>query len=534
MKKILIILFVFLISLSSYGQLIINQTILPVGPYQVGDTLTIKYVINRGFTTPTYFWLRYQYNNKALTMIPNSSRFNQGSSTQTFYTQWDNYKFVPSSNVSETDLYRQYIQSPWGYIVNSDYNVGQLTVQRADTFIDGELAVQKYIIKDNSTYENIHKLDMAYSSNDKSVAIGSIITNSGKVSLDNVSGNTSQFKVRVFYPIGYPITDHMVQLMKLKNDGSGDIDWNSSPIAQLPIDSSGEVIFNSQIKVGDSVGVYVTSPTNKIWMDNIITVSDAYKSFLGHVQTDILGNKNFFIHPNLEKLIGNVSKDDDVFNEFDSYFIFAHIMGIDVSNVANIPSYKQTTIKWYNGILNEDWLNGVIKNNVYINEINKIVNIGFIWGGDLNWSHSTSPSFISSVTNNISNRTIQINNKPLDNATLDIESKLENDKVILTTILNKENLAGLEIIMNYDTSKLKLEKIVFDTGSHITNFSTDLNGRLTFGSMDQLKTSRIKVGTPYKLIFTPKIKLNNTSGLFYFILSDAVNGNGDKINLIIK
>ena len=111
---------------------------------------------------------------------------------------------------------------------------------------------------------------------------------------------------------------------------------------------------------------------------------------------------------------------------------------------------------------------------------------------------------------------------------------MESGKVVLTTTLTKEDLAGLEVIMNYDESKLTLDNIIFDAGTTITNFTTDKNGRLTFGSIDQIKTSRIKTGTPYKLIFTPKVQLTNTAGLFYFVLSDAVDAKGNKIDLIIE
>ena len=124
--------------------------------------------------------------------------------------------------------------------------------------------------------------------------------------------------------------------------------------------------------------------------------------------------------------------------------------------------------------------------------------------------------------------------KEFEKATLSVSSKLENGKVILTTNLTKAELAGLEVIMNYDDSKLTLDDIVFDSGSTITNFSTHNNGRLTFGSIDQLKTARIKVGTPYKLVFTPKTTLTNTAGLFYFVLADAVDANGNKIDLIVE
>jgi hypothetical protein len=95
-------------------------------------------------------------------------------------------------------------------------------------------------------------------------------------------------------------------------------------------------------------------------------------------------------------------------------------------------------------------------------------------------------------------------------------------------------LAGLEVILKYDDSKLTLDGIVFDAGSSITNFSTNKDGRLTFGSMDQIKTARIKTGTPYKLTFTSNVPLTNTSGLFYTELADAVDGKGNKIGLNVE
>ncbi len=112
-------------------------------------------------------------------------------------------------------------------------------------------------------------------------------------------------------------------------------------------------------------------------------------------------------------------------------------------------------------------------------------------------------------------------------------STLENGKVVLSTRLTKEDLAGLQIIMNYDSTKLTLDNVIFDSGSTITNFSTHDNGRLTFGSIDQIKVSRIKAGIPYKLIFTPKVPLSNTAGLFFFVLADAVDATGKKIELVV-
>jgi hypothetical protein len=314
------------------------------------------------------------------------------------------------------------------------------------------------------------------------------------------------------------------------------------------LDASGEALFTTQIKVGDSVGVFVSPASSKAWMNNIITVSDAYKAFLGHSQTDISGTSNFFTRPVLEKKIANVTKNDMTFNESDSYNLFAHVMGQDVSTNAFIPTQTATSWRWHSGLLNQSWLDGVTKNRVFITSPQQTVDVVFAWAGDLNWSHSSHPDTIATritegvYTNSINdNQTQSFSIKSMsytapvfEKAILGITSTLENGKVVLTTNLTKEGLAGLEVIMNYDSTKLVLDNVIFDAGSTITNFSTKDNGRLTFGSMDQLKTARIKTGTPYKLIFTPKEPLANTAGLFFFVLADAVDALGKKVDLIIE
>ena len=551
MKKLILFFGIFLISLSSFGQLTISQTITPSTGLKVGDTLTVSYNLTKGtvIKNPRYIWFRYQFNNKALSYV--STTFNQGSSAQTFYTGWSNYKFTPNGTVSDNEISAQYGLTPWGYAVNADWNVGQLTVQRADQSISGLIATQKYVLKDQNTYNNIFKIDLATGTDTTGANVGTIY-GGGFSSLTGVVGNTSQFKVKVLFPQGYTITDHNVQLMKLKTDGSGDIDWSQQPIAQLPLDASGEALFTTQVKVGDSVGVFVSPASQKAWMNNVITVSDAYKAFLGHSQTDISGTANFFTYPTLEKKIGNITKNDAVFNESDSYYSFAYVMGQDVSTNAFIPTNTATSWRWHSGLLNQSWLDGVTKNKVLIDTPIKEVFAVFAWGGDLNWSHSSDPSVIASRisagqytnsanqigTNSVktmsSSMSMSYKTEAIETAKLSVTSSLEGGKVVLTTTLTKEGLAGLEVVMNYDDSKLTLDNIIFDSGSNITNFSTNKDGRLTFGSIDQLKTARVKIGTPYKLIFTPKTTLTNTSGLFYFILSDAVDGSGNKINLIVE
>jgi hypothetical protein len=550
MKKLLSIGVLLLVAITSYGQLTISQLLTPSTGLKVGDTITVKYNLTKGqvIKNPRYLWFRYQYNNKALTYV--STTFNQGSSAQTFYTGWNNYKFIFNGGASDNDLNVQYGLTPWNYVTNSDWNVGQLTIQRADASISDLMATQKYILKDQNTYNNIFKIDLATGTDTTGVNVGTIY-GGGWSSLNDVVGNTSQFKVKVLFPQGYNITDHNVQLMRLQTNGSGLIDWSQQPIAQLPLDASGEALFTTQVKVGDSVGVFVGASFQKAWMNNIVTVSDAYKAFLGHSQTDISGTANFFTLPTLEKKIGKVTNNQNSFGEADSYALFAHVMGQNMDSNAMIPTNTSTSVKWYSGLLNQSWLDGIVKNKVLIDAPIKEVYAVFAWGGDLNWSHSSDPAVIATkisagqytnAVNDIKTNTIKsMSTAPMayqtlavEKATLGITSTLENGKVVLTTTLTKAELAGLQVIMNYDESKLTLDNVIFDAGSTITNFSTHENGRLTFGSIDQLKSARIKVGTPYKLIFTPKTTLTNTAGLFYFVLSDAVDAKGNKVDLIVE
>ena len=551
MRKLLTILGVIVLSLFAFtanAQLTINQSVTPTTGLKVGDTISVKYTVAKGTTTPRYFWLRYQYNNKALAYV--STTFSQGTSVQTYYTSWTGYKFTASTanSITAKDLYAQYLVSPWAYAANSDWNVGQLTVQRTDASINGDIATQKYVIKDLGTYTDIHKLDLSYGIDATSAYITPITTDPGTMSLSNVTGNTSQFKIRVLFPTGYDITAHSIALFPIKTDGT--IDFNVTPIATKVLDASGEATFTSGVKVGDSLAVWMYGATGKTFMNNIITVSDAYKAFLGISQTNINGTATYFTRPVLEKNIGLITKSKGTFSESDSYNMFAYVMGVaNVKDSAWIPlSTNGGQFKWFSGLLNQSWLDGVPTYKTKVTSSNQAVDMVYAWGGDLDWSHSSSPTeiasriaagtYANSIKDGATIKSFSVQSMSytptIEEAKLSLASTMTNGKVILTGTLTKEGLAGLEVILQYDNTKLTFDNISFDAGAGVTNFSTNGDGRLTFGSMDQIKTGRIKTGTPYRLTFTPKETITNTAGLFYTVLADAVDGSGKKINLIVE
>ena len=549
MKKLLTLLGILVISLLSFranAQLTIDQAITTAGPYKVGDTISVKYTVAKGTTTPRYFWLRYRFNNKALSYV--STTFSQGSSSQTFYTGWSNYRFTPSTanNISANSLYAQYQASPWAYAVNSDWNVGQLTVQRTDASVDGIIATQKYIVLAKSDYTDIHKLDLAYAYDANGAYISPITTTGTAVSLGTVTGGLAAFNVR----LAYPSSDTSVKYLTAKLyplNTNGTVNMTATPIATSAFSTTGIASFTTP-KVGDKFGVVITPATGTAYLDNIVTVSDAYKAFLQNASVGITGTTNYFQYPTLEKKIGNVTIANSVFGNDDAYNIFSYVMGIDVAAKAKIPTKAATSFNFLYG-KKDVWHTGVLTDNIVeITSATQTNDFAYAYGGDLDYSHSTDPSLIGgSVTGMSVNSigTIKSNSvasftsiayepNKLANATLSLSSKIEGSGVVLTGTLTADNLAGLQVIMNYDDSKLTLDNVVFDTGNTMTNFSTHNAGRLTFGSIDQNKTSKIKIGTPYKLIFTSKVPLQNTTGLFFTVLSDAVDANGNKVNLIVE
>jgi hypothetical protein len=540
MKNFLLAVILSLVSLTSFGQLIINQEITNTKPYRVGDTLTMKYNVIKGTTNPRFLWMRYQYSNKHLQKLGNTV-FSQGATAQNFEATWPNYMFTQNPAIGVGELDKQYGSTPWNYTQNNDWIAKQFTTQRADAVIDGLWATEKFILLENSTYQAIHKLDLAVATGTNDLPITPIGSQLLQLSFADADvKHVSAFRVRVGYPANFPITSLSVLIQPLKTDGT--TDFTLPQIAKKSLNSAGIADFE-QFNIGDKFGVYIVPTTGLDYLNNVITVTDAYRAFLAVTDVGLNGTSSVFQYPAIEKMIGNVTIGDGDFNTNDAYYLFAHILGQDVASKANITRKAANPLQFISVKQSAypNITNAATNNSVTITSANQTEIFSYAFSGDLDFSHSSNPAI--PVTNSVGgqgtmNRTIAnkgiYSNQLAGTATLSLSSKIENNKVILSGNLSQEGLAGLEVILKYDDSKLTLENVVFDAGSSITNFSTNKDGRLTFGSMDQIKKARIKTGTPYKLIFTSNVPLTNTAGLFYTELADAVDGNGNKIGLNVE
>jgi hypothetical protein len=546
MKKLLVLLGI-IISISTNAQITVNQAVATTAPYKVGDTISIKYTVAKDTTTPRYFWLRYQFNNKALSYL--STTFSQGTSVQTYYTGWSNYAFTANTTNSKvaTSLYQQYLATPWAYTANTDWNAGQLTVQRTDANVDGIIATQKYIVLSKSDYTDIHKLDLAYAINSVGANVATITTSGTAVSLGTVTGGKASFNVRVAFPSNDTAVKYLTAKLVPQNvDGT----FNDAGTISAPFSTTGIATFETT-KVGEKYNVVIVPTTGTSYLNNVITVSDAYKAFLQNASVGIAGTTSYFQYPTLEKKIGNVTTANTTFSNDDAYNLFAYVMGIDMSTKTTIPTKAATSYGFLYG-KKAVWYTGVLTDKlIEITTATQTEDFAYAYAGDLDYSNSTDPSSITGAvtgmsvksiesTSNIKSNSIKsfesitYTSPELEKVNLSLTSTLVNGKVVLTTTLTRADLAGIEVILQYDNTKLTLTDVIFDAGSTVTNFSTNNDNRITFGSLDQIKTSRIKTGTPYKLIFTPKETLTNTAGLFYTVLSDAIDATGKKINLIVE
>ena len=162
--------------------------------------------------------------------------------------------------------------------------------------------------------------------------------------------------------------------------------------------------------------------------------------------------------------------------------------------------------------------------------------------GDVDLSHSHTPAtsgFGETFAKN-SNQAIlsKVRNasfsKVPENSNLDINTELVDGKVVLTINTTKTGMAGAQVNLKYDTSRLEFSEVVFDTGNTMTNFANESNGKIFVGSLDLKGETTVKIGTPYKVIFTPKETLTNTAGLVSFGVTEGVKTDGTKVKFNIQ
>jgi len=299
-----------------------------------------------------------------------------------------------------------------------------------------------------------------------------------------------------------------------KSDYLFSVSQDTTYITSGSFDINGEAII-TELENDQEYQVYsYVDDQNATWLGDVVSITDAYMLFLeainsGSDPTSSNSNEVDDIKKVLFDVTGNGVIDFD-----DSYALLMHVVGEALDNTY----ITSDSISYNISSMNEAFKPTDSK---------KSFNIYHYLAGDTDFSHSYYEEQVASSRFSLAKQQII-------NHDLDLTTELVNGKVEFTVNLDREDLSAIEFIVSYDDTKIEFEKIIFDSGNNITNYTTKKQGEVFFGSIDPSATLQIKPGKSYKIIFNPKVQITNSAGLVYFRRQEAVTTGGQKINLNLK
>ena len=526
---------------------------------QVGDTLVVKFQYFKGNgAAATLTQFDFQYNNKLLNYLSHEWQV-VSNSAQKARNSWNGYKFNIDGNKSVTDYDGQYLSWLAGtasYGTNADWSVERITVQNVTGYPDGDQFVKySFQIKDKGAtnygdYTNLIQANWANykESNGTQIDVTKGAANQS-LSLSGIQGGAAgNVTLNVFSNV---ITNNI-------GDGSdfGYTIYKASDIVNginqnTPVEASGNFDVSGQATitglVNDTeyfVSVYING--QKTYLDEAVTVSDLAILFQQAIGAGNSPNgTSTTIDYAVQKLLGNVVGEMGVNGKIDfqdSYEVLAYLQGITTNNNPRISktgmAYNVSGIKETFGDKNASG-NPTFSGAITPTDSNKSFNFGHTLFGDVNFSHGFQPTSQLAVAS-VANKSMTMISKSAryvpQSANLDLVSELKDGKVVFSINSQVGDIVGSQFNIVYDKTRLKLDNVIFDTGNEMTNFSNHLEteGKVNIGSFDQNFTTKVKVGTPYKLVFTPLVALQNTAGLITFKVKEGVKEDGSQIKFIMN
>ena len=574
MKKILLLFVSVLCTLNVFGQTDAKLDYSAVNTVtKVGDTLIVKLQYFEGSDAsntaiePTLYQFDFQYNNKLLNKISTTWQ-PSSTSAQKAINSWNGYKFSIDSQKNQTDFDGQYLSWLSGdasYSSDSDWSVERVTFQDTDALEDGQEFVKyEFIIKDKantnySNYDDILNANWANYKESDNTQVG-VTGQSTLASLGSIEGGDAG---NVTLNILTNIIDdnigdgtHFTYNVYLKSDiGTGNqVNEGVSAVATGTYDASGQAVVTG-LENDVEYFVWNYADQSKDYMDNVVTVSDlalVFAEAIGAGSTPNGTSTTFDYY--IQTFIANIFHDeafDGKIDFQDSYEILAYLQGVSSDNTTYI-TYKGRAIQSGG---NESTFGTIDENGSYFAGIdatfkptdsNKSFNFVHALMGDVNFSHSWEPDTegtaipTSQQTNaSVARMSMAAGSKfsgTAEEANLDLTSELKDGLVEFTIGSQVEEMIGAQFNIIYDRTRLVLDNVIFDTGNTMTNFSNHIeeDGKINIGSFDQNFEATVKTGTPYKLIFTPIVQLQNTSGLITFKVNEGVKADGTQINFIME
>lgn len=470
-------------------------------PISIGDTLSIKFnTIDNNNSSYTFLQFDYQYNNKLLQKLDHTFTVN----AQTSLNHWDGYSFNPNPNISLSNLTGQFQWWSGGnnsYSVSNDWSVERITLQHSSAIPHNETFLTvRFIVKDkaNTSYDNyntVSKLSWSRSS------AGSVQALTQSIDLDQVKGGGAGDVVLVLNTQAEQKQDYLYS-----------IELENQVIDSGSFDANGEAIITT-LENDTEYSVYVYVDESATWLGDVVSITDAYMLFLQAINAGDTPINSENQVDQIKKVIYDVDA-NGVIDFDDSYALLMHVIGEPLEN----KYITQESMAYNISHLDVPFIP---------TESEKTFDVYHYLAGDADFSHSHYEQQVAVSRFSLAKQNVV-------DYDLDLTTKLVNGKVEFTVNLDRSDLSAIEFIASFDDSRLEFDRIVFDSGDNITNYSTKKQDEVYFGSIDPSATMQIKSGQSYKIIFNPKVQITNTAGLVYFRRQEAVTTEGQKINLNLK
>lgn len=549
MKKLLLFL---LFPLLSFAQSRLDYSAVN-SVTQVGDTLVVKFQYFKGeqLGDATLTQFDFQYNNKLLSYISHTFQV-ASTSAQKARNSWNGYKFGEDASKDKTDFdgqYASWLSGGASYSSNQDWSVERITIQDATGYpSESEFIKYSFKIKDKGVtnytdYTNLIQANWANYKESDGTQID--VTGQSELSLTNIKGgDAGNVVLNVFSNV---ITNnigdgsHYGYTIYTKADYIAGITQNTTIVASGNFDSAGQAVVSGLVNDTEyAVMVYIDG--QQTYLDQVVTVSDLailFQEAIG-AGTSPNGQTTTFDY-SIQKLLGNVVGEPNTNDFQDSYEVLAYLQGI---TSGNNPRISKTTMAYnVSGIKStfgdrDGNSNPSFTPFIIPTDTNKSFDFAHALIGDVNFSHSYQPTSQLATIAMAQSKSMSINKAKYqaEISNLDLSSQIVDGQVEFSININTPNMIGAQFNIEYDTTKLILENVIFDTGNDMTNFSNikDTEGKVNIGSFDQNFQSIIKSGTPYKLIFTPIQQIDNTLGLITFKVTEGVKADGTQIKFEIN
>ena len=554
----------------------------PLSKVQVNDTIILALKLNNldSIHQITYIHTDVQYNSAAYALI--STEWNTPTDSQNSVGNWsgNGMKMVFTDQYDKNAVWAQWQYGSYtGDSSAAGWQVDHFQSVAPTDIGSVEYATMKYLVKDagaNNDYTENIIITMAR-------AADNILTDNADTNND---GNNDEY----VYPTG-KVRAHDTQFIThvpledldsniyVKLNAGGDIDLtkikvkviqDGTEVADLAFDTGGEANITDYII--SSTKTYKlqfhTTYTEAEWKtitENAVTLSDAVLTLKEVGKFGHGGSLHEFDY-GIQYPLADTDESKTI-NPQDAYNLLGHVIGSftyyaggSYAFATTFPIIKTSVGEAYT---KQNFLDGVslneghektIQSSDVTDEINwsaatNTINYSSAILGDVNLSYSSTPpsdaSGVMSISNApkvtmnplyITNRSeifgVGVAKQEVNQAFINVNTVIENGEVVTTLQLTSEQVAGFQLKLNYDTTRLTFKEVKFDTGQTVTNFAQQADdGRINLGSIQQ-EANAIANGSTVKVYFTGQV--TSPVGTVTIFNTDAVNTEGKRLILNLQ